>query len=75
MLDLLPNHVKQLNLLTSTQNKPDLMKTIDHINRLMGKDTVYFCAEGIKKEWQIKRNLKSPAYTTRLKELLIAHCV
>lgn len=74
LLDLLPNSVKQFNLFTPGDNKPNLMAAVDKINRIMGKNSVYFCAEGIKKEWQLKRNKKSPCYTTRLKELVIAYC-
>lgn len=73
LLDLIPNSCKQLNLFKqSNHQRQQLMKTIDKINQLMGKNSIFFCSEGIKNTWQIRRHFKSPCYTTRLKELLVA---
>ena len=46
-----------------------LMKTIDHINKSMGKHTVFFASEGTHKSWAMKRNKKTRAYTTRWSEI------
>jgi DNA polymerase V len=48
-----------------------LMRTVDKINRVHGKHTVTFAAEGINKRWSMKRDLMSPAYTTRWSEIPI----
>lgn len=46
-----------------------LMSVMDKINHQNGKDTVFYASSGTKKEWQMKRALLSPAYTTRWKDL------
>ena len=46
-----------------------LMKTIDRINKTMGRHTVFFASEGTQKSWAMKRDKKTRAYTTRWSEL------
>jgi DNA polymerase V len=42
---------------------------MDKINFEMGSGTVIFAATGVKREWKMKRDLKSPQYTTRWEEI------
>ena len=49
--------------------KKKLLDSIDKLNQLLGKGSVKFASEGIKKKWIMKRNMKSPAYTTSWKEI------
>mgnify|MGYP000529364132 CR=1 FL=1 len=37
-----------------------------------GKGTLHLASEGLNKEWKMKREKKSPAYTTRWTELPVA---
>ena len=53
------------------QQSATLMKTLDAINRAMGKDTLYLAGAGIQRRWQMRREHKSPHYTTRWDELAI----
>lgn len=46
-----------------------LMQTIDRIN-LSGIGRVSFAAQGMKQSWSMKRELKSPRYSTNWQELL-----
>ncbi len=46
-----------------------LNKAIDEINRKFGKGTIHLAAATIGK-WQMKRNLMSPRYTTRIDEII-----
>jgi DNA polymerase V len=46
-----------------------VMETLDRINVQHGKGTLFFCAEGIKKEWRSRQDVISPCYTTCLNEL------
>jgi DNA polymerase V len=48
-----------------------LMRVIDSINVKMGKDTVGSAAAGIRKQWKMRRDRKSPSYTTEWDELLV----
>lgn len=46
-----------------------LMQTLDKMNQKMGRDTVFFAGQGIKKRWNMRRDMKSPAYTTQFDQL------
>lgn len=48
-----------------------LMGVIDAINARMGKDTVGSAAAGIRRPWKMRRDRKSPNYTTDWDELLV----
>lgn len=65
--DSTPTGVSQLNLFDDTQprsNSNQLMKVMDGINH-SGLGKVWFAGRGIAPEWQMKREMLSPAYTTR----------
>ncbi|WP_154022180.1 Y-family DNA polymerase [Klebsiella oxytoca] len=69
-----PNGVSQLNLFDEIQPRPqsdELMKVLDGINH-SGLGKVWFAGRGIAPDWQMKREMLSPAYTTRWKELPVA---
>ncbi|MEQ9883286.1 translesion error-prone DNA polymerase V subunit UmuC [Pectobacterium brasiliense] len=69
--DFTPTGVAQLNLFDEDQphlhSKP-LMQAIDTINR-SGLGKVWFAGQGAKKDWAMKRNYLSPAYTTRWNDI------
>lgn len=72
--DFSPNGVSQLNLFDEVQPRPhsdELMKVLDSINH-SGLGRVWFAGRGIAPEWKMKREMLSPAYTTRWKELPVA---
>lgn len=76
--DFTPTGVSQLNLLEDTQprsnsnsNSNQLMKVVDGINH-SGLGKGWFAGRGVAPEWQIKREMLSPAYTTRWKEIPVA---
>ncbi|MGE4799150.1 translesion error-prone DNA polymerase V subunit UmuC [Yersinia hibernica] len=52
-------------------NSEQLMATIDSINQ-SGKSKIAFIGQGINPEWQMKREMLSPAYTTRVTDIPIA---
>ncbi|EHK3226423.1 DUF4113 domain-containing protein, partial [Enterobacter hormaechei] len=47
-----------------------LMEVLDHLNAKDGKGTLYFAGQGIQQQWQMKREMLSPRYTTRYSDLL-----
>ncbi|ECG1392418.1 TPA_asm: Y-family DNA polymerase [Salmonella enterica subsp. houtenae serovar 45:g,z51:-] len=72
--DFTPTGVSQLNLFDDTQprsNSNQLMKVVDGINH-SGMGKVWFAGRGIAPEWQMKREMLSPAYTTRWNDLPVA---
>ena len=50
------------------------MQAIDRINRSMGRDTLVIGATGVRKPWQMKREMKSPHFTTQWSDLAVARC-
>lgn len=50
-----------------------VMGLIDGINQKYGPKTMRLAAEGFRKSWSMKRQLKSPHYTTRWSELPVAY--
>ena len=62
----------QRGLFSSRQDNTRLMAVMDNINATWGRGTLHSAAEGIDKEWKMKREKKSPGYTTRWDELPVA---
>lgn len=49
-------------------NSEALMQVVDRINQ-QGRGTLWFAGQGIEKSWAMKREMLSPAYTTRFADL------
>lgn len=69
--DFYSQGVSQLNLFV--ENKPQanseaLMRVLDGLNQ-SGKANLFFAGQGIQKSWSMKREMLSPAYTTRYSDL------
>ena len=63
----------QPDLFSTGKGNTRLMAVIDQINGVWGRGTLHSAAEGIQKEWKMKREKKSPGYTTRWDQLPQAH--
>jgi DNA polymerase V len=48
-----------------------LMRTLDHVNARMGAETLRYAATGLKRDWRMICERRSPCYTTRWDELLL----
>lgn len=71
--DFYSDGVAQLDLFDESRVQPNseaLMKVIDQLNQ-SGKGKVWFAGQGIQKSWAMKREMLSPAYTTRYADLPI----
>lgn len=69
--DFTPNGVSQLNLFDEDKPRPNsaqLMKVLDGINQ-SGLGHIWFARQGVSNEWQMKRELLSPAWTTRWNDI------
>jgi len=69
--DFTPTGVAQLNLFDDVKpqkRSEELMKALDGINH-SGLGRVWFAGRGIEPEWQMKREMLSPAYTTRWSDI------
>jgi len=72
--DFFSQGVAQLNLFDDVapqQNSEKLMEVLDHLNAKDGRGTLFFAGQGIQQQWQMKREMLSPRYTTRFSDLLI----
>jgi DNA polymerase V len=61
-----------LNLFDDNAPRADseqLMTLLDQLNAKEGKGTLYFAGQGIQQQWQMKRDMLSPRYTTRFSDL------
>lgn len=76
LADLTEQTKGQAELFDSVYKKQDerrkkLMDTLDLINRREGRGTIRLASQGAKNpDWEMKRERLSPAWTTRLQELL-----
>jgi len=50
------------------------MQALDELNKKQGRGTLFFAGQGIAQEWQMKREMLSPRYTTRLTDAMVV-CV
>ncbi|URN97382.1 Y-family DNA polymerase [Leclercia adecarboxylata] len=72
--DFYSQGVAQLNLFDDNpprKNSQKLMNILDHLNAENGHGTLYFAGQGIQQQWQMKREMLSPRYTTRYADLPI----
>ena len=53
------------------KNSEKLMEVLDHLNAKDGRGTLYFAGQGIQTAWQMKREMLSPRYTTRIQDVLV----
>ncbi|MCG8710013.1 translesion error-prone DNA polymerase V subunit UmuC [Brenneria sp. 4F2] len=71
LTDFYGQGVAQLNLFDAYQPRPHseaLMSAIDKINH-SGKGKVWFAGQGTRQTWAMKREMLSPAYTTKLADI------
>ena len=72
--DFFSQGVAQLNLfddIAPRHNSSALMEVLDQLNAKDGRGTLYFAGQGIQPQWQMKRDMLSPRYTTRFSDLLV----
>ena len=72
--DFFSDGVAQLDLFSESRvqaNSAALMTIIDALNQ-SGKGKVWFAGQGIQPSWAMKREMLSPAYTTRYADLPVA---
>lgn len=62
----------QLSLFSKVRDNSRLMAVMDRINSVWGRGTLHSAAEGIRKDWKMKRERMSPSYTTCWNQLPVA---
>jgi DNA polymerase V len=69
---LVPDNAIQKNLFDPIEANPQVVKlnkTMDMLNRKLGRDTVKFASVGLTQDWKTRSEERSPEYTTKWKEL------
>lgn len=71
LFDLVPVDGMQLGLFEpgDSDKSQVLMETVDRLNRLYGRRSLFFASEGIQKRWGMKRERMTPCYTTHWEDL------
>ncbi|MBM3602285.1 MAG: DUF4113 domain-containing protein, partial [Alphaproteobacteria bacterium] len=46
-----------------------LMQVVDRLNRDMGGGTLFHLAQGVRRDWQMRCDQRSPCYTTKWQDL------
>jgi DNA polymerase V len=71
--NIVPETPIQLNAFIENRDhskRINLMKTMDKVNRVWGRDMLKLASSGIKQDWAMKRQFISQRYTTNWNELL-----
>jgi DNA polymerase V len=58
-------------LLTEHYCQSHLMAVVDAINRIFGRDTLFFAMQGMARDWRMRQTMLSQRFTTRWDELLL----
>jgi DNA polymerase V len=64
LLSLTDASTAQMGLFSKTKDNTKLMGVMDRINGIWGRGTLRSAAEGVQKDWKMKRERMSPGYTT-----------
>ncbi len=69
--ELVPQSQKQLNLFVSPDERHEkLMQVVDHLNKHYGYDLLKTGGQDPQRTWKMKQTKLSPAYTTRLSDII-----
>jgi DNA polymerase V len=72
LLDLVGSHDQQLDMFSSFPESSGLMRVIDAVNKRMGKNSIFFAAQGTTRAWYMRSNHRTLRYTSCWDELVVA---
>ena len=72
--DIIPQSQVQLSLFSKNLNRVKLYRSVDFINKTMGRDKIQIAGQGILKRQRLAKENLSPCYTTRWSDLLKIQC-
>ncbi|MFL0798431.1 MAG: Y-family DNA polymerase [Cellvibrionaceae bacterium] len=73
LLGVVPNNPYQADIFQKSRS-PELMQTLDIINKKYGSGCVLLAGQGLQQHWQMARRMLSPAYTTRWRDIPKVQC-
>jgi len=70
--DIIAARDLQMNLFLGSRERgsAELMNTVDKVNRSHGSGTLFYASAGTERPWRMRRELLSPAYTTRWDDIV-----
>jgi DNA polymerase V len=68
-LNLTDAATSQMSLFSRNKDNTKLMQVMDRINSIWGRGTLRSAAEGIQRNWKMKRERMSPCYTTNWEQV------
>ena len=74
LIELVDGRHEQLDLLNPDVCDGRLMKVFDALNGKYGADTVFLGAQGIEQKWSMRREMLTPQYTTRWRDVPRVKC-
>ena len=71
LLNLQPKALQQGLLFPPKQQskRKQLLEAIEEIRSAYGPESAFLAAQGIQRKWEMKRNYRSPRYTTNWQEI------
>jgi DNA polymerase V len=69
LINLTDAATSQMSLFSKAKDNRRLMQVMDRINTVWGRGTLRSAAEGIEKDWKMKREKMSPGYTTNWEQM------
>lgn len=70
LFGLEPSKGYQSDIFNQTQQRPELMQSLDSINAKYGKDAIKFGSLGFDKRWAMRANARSPHYTSQWTDII-----
>ncbi|AUL98720.1 Y-family DNA polymerase [Vibrio vulnificus] len=74
LLDLQDGRHEQKDLFNPCPNDEKLMAVFDSLNQRYGDGAVFLAAQGIGSKWEMRREMLTPQYTTRWRDLPKVRC-
>lgn len=74
--EIVPDNAIQRNLFSTTDSEKQkrLMNVVDKLNEGFAKNKLSLAVQGTNKTWNLKQELLSPRYTTKLSDIITIHC-
>lgn len=73
-IELLDNTMYQQDMFSVQKRDPRVMDVLDTINQRFGPDSMSVAAKGIQGKWQMRREMKSPNYTSSWLDMVKINC-
>jgi DNA polymerase V len=73
-IELLDNTMYQQDMFSVQKRDPRVMDVLDTINQRFGPNSMSVAAKGIQGKWQMRREMKSPNYTSSWLDMVKINC-